>query len=342
MTKAIRPPEDQVTDLPPLGELYEIAGGRHLMAHRAGSGRPAVVIEAGAGAYGLDYLTLFNMIAEQTTCVIYDRAGTGWSDTVALPRRAAEVVADLHSLLQVMAVPGPYLLLGHSLGGVLVRRYAQLLPEEVVGLILVESAYDGMAPPQEPDKQLLDAVLAQLRVDPGFARNLYPQLFAVWESFPPKIGEALIARHFDPERVLNGLREISSQLLDEVRDGGSLPDIPVTVITGGRPDPGLDFRTLGRGRGLRMALLRAGLRDLGRRLRDGFRARRSQKKTDKMAKKIKGHAALAESMSRGKHRIFDEAGHFIALERPDLVLEVVQEMLTGAKGLTLDETALER
>src|SRR5262245_27700723 len=66
-------------DAPPLGTLYDVGSGRLLMLHHAGTGRPAVVIEAGAGAFGLDYLSLFELCAKRTTCVLYDRAGNGWS-----------------------------------------------------------------------------------------------------------------------------------------------------------------------------------------------------------------------------------------------------------------------
>lgn len=70
---------------PPLGRHYEV-GGRRLLLHRSGSGSPAVVFLAGAGAVGLDYLNVQERAAELTTSVLYDRAGTGWSDRVVLPR----------------------------------------------------------------------------------------------------------------------------------------------------------------------------------------------------------------------------------------------------------------
>ncbi len=69
-------------DAPPLGKRYAGGLGRRLMLHHAGTGTPAVVIEAGAGAFGLDYLNLFELCAKRTTCVLYDRAGSGWSDPV--------------------------------------------------------------------------------------------------------------------------------------------------------------------------------------------------------------------------------------------------------------------
>ncbi len=88
-----------LNNTPPLGKLYDIGGGRWLMLHHAGSGTPAVVIEAGGGAFGLDYYNIFQLCAQHTTCVLYDRAGSGWSDPVDGLRSAA-LQAELHFLGQ--------------------------------------------------------------------------------------------------------------------------------------------------------------------------------------------------------------------------------------------------
>ncbi len=125
-------------DAPPLGKRYDVGGGRRLMLHHAGTGTPAVVIEAGAGAFGLDYLSVFELCAKRTTCVLYDRAGSGWSDPVQGPRSARAIVTDLHDALGEACVEGPYLLVGHSLGGLLVRAFAQHFPDDVVGLVLID------------------------------------------------------------------------------------------------------------------------------------------------------------------------------------------------------------
>ena len=81
------------------GTRYQ-ADGRQLSAHLAGQGSPAVVFLPGAGRVGLDYLNIHGQIADLTTSVLYDRAGTGWSDEAELPRSAAAVATELHALLQ--------------------------------------------------------------------------------------------------------------------------------------------------------------------------------------------------------------------------------------------------
>jgi pimeloyl-ACP methyl ester carboxylesterase len=75
--------------VPPLGTLYDI-DGRHLMLHHTGKGTPVVVIEAGAGNFGLDYLHVQRGVSRFATCAVYDRAGYGWSDADPQPRTAAE------------------------------------------------------------------------------------------------------------------------------------------------------------------------------------------------------------------------------------------------------------
>jgi pimeloyl-ACP methyl ester carboxylesterase len=121
---------------PPLGRYYE-AAGRRLLLHRSGSEGPAVVFLAGGGAVGLDYWNVQDRAAKLSTSVVYDRAGTGWSERAPLPRTSAEVTDELRELLRAAGVPVPYLLVGHSLGGLYARHYATRFPGEVVGLLLL-------------------------------------------------------------------------------------------------------------------------------------------------------------------------------------------------------------
>jgi pimeloyl-ACP methyl ester carboxylesterase len=125
----------------PLGRYYTV-GGRRLLLHRSGSGSPTVVFLPGAGAVGMDYLIVHERAAQLTTSVLYDRAGTGWSDPIGLPRTLAEVTDELHELFHAADVPAPYLMVGHSLGGLYARHYAQRFPDEVAGLLLLDPAHE--------------------------------------------------------------------------------------------------------------------------------------------------------------------------------------------------------
>jgi pimeloyl-ACP methyl ester carboxylesterase len=114
------------------------------MLHRSGTGRPAVVFLPGAALVGLDYLRVHERAAELTTSVIYDRAGTGWSDPAPLPRTAAEVTGELRDLLRAAELPAPYVLAGHSLGGAYARHFAQRFPREVAGLLLLDPFHEEL------------------------------------------------------------------------------------------------------------------------------------------------------------------------------------------------------
>ncbi len=127
---------------PPIGHLYSV-DNKHLMLHRSGSGHPAVVFMPGAGMVGLDFLNIHERISAYITSVVYDRGGTGWSDAVSMPRSAFEVTDELRSLLQVAGIRGPFVIVGHSLGGAYARRYTQRFPDEVAGLLLMEPAVEG-------------------------------------------------------------------------------------------------------------------------------------------------------------------------------------------------------
>src|SRR5436190_103770 len=239
---------ETVTDAtPPMGRYYDVAG-RRLLVHRSGSGEPPVVFLAGAGTVGLDYLIAQERAAQFSTSVLYDRAGSGWSDPVKLPRTLTQVTDELRELLRVAEVPPPYLLVGHSLGGLYARHYAVRFPDEVAALLLLDPAhedYDAYMP-QELTKMregwskkqlglLMNVVLAGafrsalgrsllLRVPAiKFYRKLYRTLFAKeMADWPDGIREVLIERHVSLEWLFTGMQESRNvdEIYDEIRRAG--------------------------------------------------------------------------------------------------------------------------
>ncbi|WP_322101946.1 alpha/beta hydrolase [Paraburkholderia sp. J41] len=123
-------------------EFVEI-DGRRLAYLASGAGSPSVVLETGLGAQSADWQPV--QAALERTCRVfrYDRAGRGESDPVQGPRDATQIVDELHALLQAARVPAPYLLVGHSFGGLLARLFAQRYPEIVCGLVLVEPMHEA-------------------------------------------------------------------------------------------------------------------------------------------------------------------------------------------------------
>jgi pimeloyl-ACP methyl ester carboxylesterase len=124
--------------IPQIGQSVDI-GGRSLNIFCQGTGGPAVVLESGGAGPGLAWAPFQKEISQFTDVCWYDRAGEGWSDAGPYPRTSVEIATDLHTLLQRAGVPPPYVLAGASFGGVNSRVYAGLYPDEVAGLVLIDS-----------------------------------------------------------------------------------------------------------------------------------------------------------------------------------------------------------
>lgn len=120
------------------GELVDV-GPYRLHLECTGTGSPTVVLEPGGGASGATLGWIAPAVARETTVCVYDRAGRGWSDPAQVPPDATQIAADLHTLLGRAQVPGPYVLAGHSFGGLYVMTYAARYPDEVTGMVLVDS-----------------------------------------------------------------------------------------------------------------------------------------------------------------------------------------------------------
>jgi pimeloyl-ACP methyl ester carboxylesterase len=291
---------------PPLGRFYGV-GGRQLLLHRSGRGSPAVVFLPGGGAVGLDYLNVQERAAALTTSVIYDRAGTGWSDRADLPRTSTRVTGELRELLRAAGVPAPYLLAGHSLGGLYARHYAQRFPGEVAALLLLDPAHEDYNAymPQEliemwqafdPGQALPDELPGELI---ALYRGLFEQEMAGW---PVEIRERLIGCHLGPDWLLTGFREAGNvdQLYDEVRHAGPMPDVPLIVLCSMEVD--------GFKRAVSMGVSDALLRE-------------------EIEGKRRLYTALAGSVPRGEIRLVD-AGHLtMHLRQPGAVLKAIQDLL---------------
>jgi pimeloyl-ACP methyl ester carboxylesterase len=124
---------------PAPGQLLDIGGrGMHLLIRGQASG-PTVVIEQGAGSPASTWWAVQDEVAKFARVCTYDRAGYMWSDPAPGHRSISDRVVDLHSLLTRAGLPGPYLLVAHSFGGLLVKQFARAYPQEVAGLVLVDT-----------------------------------------------------------------------------------------------------------------------------------------------------------------------------------------------------------
>ncbi|HZH20497.1 MAG TPA: alpha/beta fold hydrolase, partial [Geodermatophilus sp.] len=127
------------------GQLIDV-GGHRLHLSCAGSGSPTVVLEPGAGGVSSDLGWITPAVARDTRVCVYDRAGRGWSEPADTPQDAAQIATDLHTLLHRGHVPGPYVLAGHSFGGLYTLTFAARYPDEVAGMVLVDSTAPAPAP----------------------------------------------------------------------------------------------------------------------------------------------------------------------------------------------------
>jgi pimeloyl-ACP methyl ester carboxylesterase len=185
----------------PPGELVDIGGGRSLFLHCVGSGSPTVVLEAGFGADTFAWRDVQPELGRTTRTCAYDRAGTGNSIAPPGMRDARDEIADLRRLLDHARIEPPYVLVGHSYGGVLARVFALLRPTETAGLVLIDTmGRDGRR------RQLAIWPKSQARAIRGELAT------SVMAGVDLAVGEALASRI------------------------GTLGDMPLAVITAGRQD----------------------------------------------------------------------------------------------------------
>jgi pimeloyl-ACP methyl ester carboxylesterase len=134
-----------VTAYPMPGRLIDV-GGHSLHLSCAGSRGPTVVLEPGGGEMSSNLGWIAPAVARDTRVCVYDRAGRGWSEPADTAQDGAQIATDLHTLLQRGHVPGPYVLAGHSFGGLYVLAFAARYPDEVAGMVLVDSTAPASTP----------------------------------------------------------------------------------------------------------------------------------------------------------------------------------------------------
>lgn len=286
---------------PPPGRLVDI-GGHRLHIHCQGRGSPTVVFDSGLGGTSLDWTLVHPEIARMTRACTYDRAGLGWSEPGPAPRSARRIAEELHTLLLRSGIAGPYVLVGHSLGGKNVRMFALLYPSEVAGMVLVDargeymdfhaSAADAAALTQSIRTQSRTFRLARMT---GVARLFGAELSGL--SALPHATAGLIALFATRERTIATTmnEEVARSDNDvQLRDAPSLGKLPLIVLASGQ----------------------------------------------NMAASADWRAAQhvqAELSTRGRLIVAQGSGHFIQVDRPALVVAAVREVLAAAGKPPIDE-----
>jgi pimeloyl-ACP methyl ester carboxylesterase len=305
---------------PPPGTLIDVEGHRvHLNC--SGAGSPAVILEAALGGSSLSFTLVQPAIAQLTRTCSYDRAGFGWSDAGPCPRTAGRIVHELRTLLRAANVPPPYVLVGHSFGGLTSRLFAARYPDDVCGLVLLDPAYpEDWQHPTDVHRTLIErgsrlcrygataarlgiaSMVARLTrsgaigparaivriVSRGGLRRMDEDHLAPLSKLPPDLRETASTFWTEPRffEMLGSQIASMGESAAEVAAAPPIGDVPLVVVSG---ETNSDAGQLGR------------------------------------------QERLALTSARGRHIVAERSGHWIPLDRPDVVIEAVRDVLATVR-----------
>lgn len=291
---------------PPLGEWIEL-DGRRLHLRRVGTGGPSIVIESGGGASSVMWWPLQDRLAALSTVVTYDRAGLGWSDPAPLPRTLVERADELHSLLRCAQIPPPYVLVGLSYGGPLIRLFAAQHRELVAGLVFVDIGHEAVfSEPGALKYVRLSARMfrvASVLVALGVTRVLRIRGIPTSPTALPytEVQQRILHSRFPPAHAFRaGADEFASMqgiagAMQGLGRPGVLGSLPVVVLSHGKPFPG-PFAVL-------------------------------------ETNHLRGQQELAALSSNSGLVIATNSSHAIPLEEPQLVLDAITRVFTEVRRL---------
>jgi pimeloyl-ACP methyl ester carboxylesterase len=278
------------------GQLVDI-GSFKMHIYCAGQGSPTILLDAGMGDSFISWHKVQPEIAKFTRVCSYDRAGLGYSDSSPRPRTSRVIVDELHSLLQQAGITGPLILVGHSMGGFDVRLYASLYRSEVVGMVLVDSSHPEQQKRLPPALNDLDATW--LREQEFFEFTMpfgIPRLLGFCGS-----DAAVRAVDCNFHSVRESVAELKaiSESAAQTAATGSLGDMPLVVLSHDPDTPQPDLPE-----------------DLVKPANDAWQQMQEE---------------LAHLSSKAKQVIAKNSGHYIQLDRPDLVIKAVRSVVDQAR-----------
>jgi pimeloyl-ACP methyl ester carboxylesterase len=253
------------------GSWVTVGNGCDLYFTALGMGEPTVLFESGIGATHLNWRHIQEAVAEFTGTVSYDRGGLGWSDPCRTARTPLNIARELRQMLQRAGHKPPYILVGHSFGGLVMRRFALLYPDEVAGVLLVDPMRCEEWPPLDPSKQAqldlgkkliryampiascgmarlavnflvhrkskLSGQLVSVAVPNG--RHVLGRITSEVRKMPREVWPA-VASHWSRPAFYAGMRSHLQSIPDTVREmhvAEPIRSIPITVLTPGSAAP---------------------------------------------------------------------------------------------------------
>ncbi|MFN2120264.1 MAG: alpha/beta fold hydrolase [Anaerolineales bacterium] len=280
-------------EYPPPGRMISL-GTHDIHLYCVGAGSPTVVFESDLDQYGsLSWNSVQGEIGAHTRACSYDRAGILWSEPGPLPRDGKTIARELGQVLDAAGEEGPYVLVGHAFGGAYVRIFAGQNPDDVCGMVLVESSHPDMltrfteygVAPEIPDRSIRPLILLLSHLgSPGrYKGNVY--------DLPPQIYDRVEA--FLPESSMAWFDETveSPNTLAQAGHYAYLGDWPLIVLATSRPSPSLG--------------------ELGQELDDAWLAMQRE---------------LLSLSANSEIRIY-EGGHYPQLQDPAVVIEAIQDLV---------------
>jgi pimeloyl-ACP methyl ester carboxylesterase len=291
-------------------------GGRRLHLIDNGGSGPPVVFESGISATCLNWTRVRAEVEGFARACTYDRAGLGWSDAANSPRTTSAIVDELHALLMGAGISPPYILVGHSFGGMIVRAYAAKYRDHVAGLVLVDPL-----PPHEwlsispaharmlrlgvklSRRGVVLARMGVVRASLGLLMSggrLVPQLVAKLSSGR---GETVISR------LVGEVRKMPAETWPMVRAHWCQPKSfeGMAAYLESLPASAREAAAIGDAQGIPITVLSA---------------------ANSTPEQLKEREALARRSPRGRHTIARKSGHWIQLDEPELVVQAIREMIT--------------
>ncbi len=284
---------------PAPGKMVEM-GGYRLHLNCTGTGSPTVILDAGFGGGVLDWVSVQPEIAKFTRVCSYDRAGNYWSETSPNRRTSGQIVKELHTLLLNAGIQDPYVLVGHSVGGANMQLYVGQFPDEVAGMVLVDSSHAEQRT-RLPEKYKPPAILPfliKVFAPIGVARLINSTKTTGQETITPLNAPERIAMSSSTKSLYAYANELDL-IETSFNEVGSTPmhlgAKPLIVLTRGKAEsvPGM-----------------------------------TEEETDLTTQGwLKLQAELAKRSSGGKQIIAEKSGHYIQFDQPELVIESIRQVV---------------
>jgi pimeloyl-ACP methyl ester carboxylesterase len=282
---------------PMTGRLFDV-GGYKMHIDCSGEGSPTVILESGLGDTYISWRKVQPEIAKITRVCSYDRAGIGYSESSSQPRTSKVMAAELHALLRAAGVAPPYVLVGHSMGGYTVRLYASLYPKEVAGMVLVDASHPDQENRFPPELKNLEGTWLREAEFLEYATPIgIPRLVGLCDEDPVQR-----AAECNWHSAREGVAELKSfsESAAQTAATGSLGELPLAVLSHDPDKPSADLPA-----------------DLAKPTNDAW---------EKMQEEL-GHLS-----TRGTQMIAKNSSHYIQIDRPDVVIDAVRNVVQEARA----------